>query len=77
MKKVVKIVTFYDDGTFEESRPYVGAPMPTPYPYYPPVPTYGPVTWPKDPYVYPWKQPEITCKVDAGPAHATCQGELK
>ena len=28
MKKIVKIVTFYDDGTFTESVPYVGAPMP-------------------------------------------------
>lgn len=28
MKKITKIVTFYDDGTFTESVPYVGAPMP-------------------------------------------------
>lgn len=29
MKKIVKIITFYDDGTFTESTPYVGAPMPS------------------------------------------------
>lgn len=39
MKQVVKIITFYDDGTFTESTPYVGAPMPSiplnPTPYNP------------------------------------------
>lgn len=36
MKKITKIVTFYDDGTFTESVPYVGAPMPS-IPLNPPV----------------------------------------
>lgn len=81
MKKVVKIVTFYDDGTFEESRPYVGAPMPTPYPYYPPT-----NPWPNpNPNVYPWTTYEVTCKMadgslqkmEVGPAYATCQGGSK
>lgn len=45
MKKIVKIVTFYDDGTFSESVPYVGAPMPS-IPMNPPFsPT--PPEWPK------------------------------
>jgi len=29
LKKITKIITFYDDGTFTESTPYVGAPMPS------------------------------------------------
>ncbi len=28
MRRITKIVTFYDDGTFTESVPYIGAPMP-------------------------------------------------
>lgn len=41
MKKITKIVTFYDDGTFTESVPYIGAPMPsTPLnPPFPPFPS--------------------------------------
>jgi len=35
MKKIVKIVTFYDDGTFSESTPHVGVPMPLNPPYNP------------------------------------------
>lgn len=39
MKKITKIVTFYDDGTFTESVPYIGAPFPSvpinPQPYNP------------------------------------------
>lgn len=39
MKKVIRIVTFYDDGTFSESVPYVGPvpinPLPMPFPYPP------------------------------------------
>jgi hypothetical protein len=46
VKRIVKIVTFYDDGTFTESIPYVGAPMPTgPYPGTTPLPYI-----PSDPY---------------------------
>lgn len=56
MKKVVKIVTFYDDGTFTES---------TPSPYVPSMP-YMPAI-PAQPYInpypnpYPW--PQIFCGV--------------
>jgi len=41
MKKIIKIVTFYDDGTFTESVPYVGAPMPN-IPMNPTYPPYNP-----------------------------------
>lgn len=35
MKKIIKIITFYDDGTFTESTPHIGSPMPS-YPTTPP-----------------------------------------
>lgn len=49
MKKVIKIVTFYDDGTFTESTPYVGAPMPSipMNPPFSPIPPEWPVKCPK------------------------------
>lgn len=50
MKKIVKIVTFYEDGTFSESTPYVGAPMPNiplnPTPFSP-IPPEWPAKCPK------------------------------
>ena len=52
LKKIVKIITFYDDGTFTESTPYVGAPMPYPgtQPWDPSTP-YGPIKQPlPEPY---------------------------
>lgn len=69
MKKVVKIVTFYDDGTFTESTPSAPySPMPlNPAPYNPSTP-YGPI-----PNTNPWVQPypyyppyTITCKTADG-----------
>ena len=58
MRKVTRIVTFYDDGTFTESVPSP-AYMPTyPAPYYPP--TNHPVpAWPTYPNT-------ITCKMEDG-----------
>lgn len=66
MRKAIKIVTFYDDGTFTEATPSNGL-MPT-YPapnhpifhppYYPP--TNHPVpSWPSNPNT-------ITCKMEDG-----------
>lgn len=57
MKKIVKIVTFYDDGTFTESTPSLSPP-----PTWQPVP--NPYPWPNYPY-YP--NPFIvTCKMEDG-----------
>ena len=57
MKKIVKIVTFYDDGTFTESTPSLSPP-----PTWQPVP--NPYPWPNYPY-YP--SPYIvTCKMEDG-----------
>lgn len=37
MKRIIKIVTFYDDGTFSESVPSMApSPFPAPYPQYNP-----------------------------------------
>jgi hypothetical protein len=44
MKKITKIVVFYDDGTFSESVPSVEQPI-TPLPY-PPMKPIGPSDWP-------------------------------
>ncbi len=47
MKKIIKIVTFYDDGTFSESTPSAPySPMPsTPAPFTPtPMPQWNPVS---------------------------------
>ena len=66
MKKVIKIVTFYDDGTFSESIPspaytptYPGINNPIFHPpYYPP--TNHPIpAWPTNPNT-------ITCKMEDG-----------
>ena len=58
MKKITKIVTFYDDGTFTESVPSTNPQpyMPTPvYPYTPSAPLNpSPYPWPNPPYT-------ITC----------------
>lgn len=62
MKKIVKIVTFYDDGTFEESVPSI------PTPWTPPSMPYQPTT-PVNPYGpnYPWQPPyTIWCKTADG-----------
>lgn len=40
MKKIVKIITFYDDGTFTESAPSQQPAMPLPFPMQP----YEPIT---------------------------------
>lgn len=58
MKKIVKIVTFYEDGTFTESTP--SPYMPT-VPYVPnplPMPPVGPYPSPY-PNPYPW--PQVWC----------------
>lgn len=66
MRKVTKIVTFYDDGTFTESTPSIGYTPPntnTPVfhpPYYPP--THAPATQPW-PHYPPYT---ITCKMEDG-----------
>ena len=72
MKKITKIVTFYDDGTFTESVPSPGitAPynptpfMPTPvYPYTPSAPLNP------SPYTQPWPSYPpytITCSTIQG-----------
>ena len=60
MKKISKIIVYYDDGTFEEcnmEKPYI------PPPTYVPPPTYGPLP------VQPpsWYPPNtITCKMPDG-----------
>jgi hypothetical protein len=64
MKKITKIVTFYDDGTFTESTPSVD-PMPTPW--NPPTvvpPVFHP---PQNPYqpTYPWPN-TVWCKTADG-----------
>ena len=76
MKKVTKIITFYDDGTFTESTPAVepvNVPMPRPtwtpdhQPWNPSMP-YQPIQ-PKNPYgpTYPWEPPyTIWCKTADG-----------
>jgi hypothetical protein len=48
MKKVVKIITFYDDGTFSESVPSQQPAMPIPAPYVRDTP------WP-DPFAPKWE----------------------
>jgi hypothetical protein len=55
MKKVIKIVTFYDDGTFTESTPSLSPPPPT----WQPVP--NPYPWPYYPSPY-----IVTCKMEDG-----------
>ena len=64
MKRITKIVTFYDDGTFTESVPSNTNPlpyMPTPvYPYTPSAPLNpSPYPWPSPPYT-------ITCSTIQG-----------
>lgn len=56
MKKITKIVTFYDDGTFTESVPAQQAPMPIPYNPSTPYGPLNPAPWPSYP---PYT---ITCK---------------
>lgn len=65
MRKIVKIVTFYDDGTFEESVPSIPSPWTPPAPN--PSMPYQPVT-PVNPYgPYPWHPPyTIWCKTADG-----------
>jgi hypothetical protein len=61
MRKAVKIVTFYDDGTFTESVPSLEPPAPNPSMPYQPNPT--------NPWVqpYPWYPPyTVTCKMADG-----------
>jgi len=69
MKKITKIVTFYDDGTFDESTPSL-TPVNPPVPYTPwnPSMPYQPIQ-PKNPYgpTYPWEPPyTIWCKTADG-----------
>jgi hypothetical protein len=67
MRKAVKIVTFYDDGTFEESTPSLepikwNPPAPNPSMPYQPVTPVNPWTQP-----YPWYPPyTIWCKTADG-----------
>lgn len=78
MKKIVKIVTFYDDGTFTESTPSPYMPT-TPYvppaPYVPPPPYTGPYNpqWPSyPPYTIYCKTEDGTMQeMNVGPAFAT------
>jgi hypothetical protein len=69
MKKITKIVTFYDDGTFTESTPAV-EPVnpPVPNTHWNPSMPYQPIQ-PKNPYgpTYPWEPPyTIWCKTADG-----------
>lgn len=57
MKRITRIVTFYDDGTFTESVPTPGfmptVPMqPNPYPWPNPINPVNPLD--PNPYVQPW-----------------------
>lgn len=65
MKTAVKIVTFYDDGTFEESIPTLTQrTQPQPPTVAPPV--YHP---PQNPWVQPWPSYPpytVTCKMEDG-----------
>jgi hypothetical protein len=64
MRKAVKIVTFYDDGTFEESTPSLEPKWNPPVPNVP----YQPVT-PPNPWTqpYPWYPPyTVWCKTADG-----------
>lgn len=69
MRKAVKIVTFYDDGTFEESTPSLEPkwtpPAPNPsMPYQPVTPTTPVNPWTQP---YPWYPPyTIWCKTEDG-----------
>lgn len=66
MRKAVKIVTFYDDGTFEESTPSLEPKWNPPVPNVP----YNPApTTPVNPWTqpYPWYPPyTIWCKTADG-----------
>jgi hypothetical protein len=69
MKKITKIITFYDDGTFDEATPSV-VPVNPPVPNTPwnPSMPYQPIQ-PKNPYgpTYPWEPPyTIWCKTADG-----------
>ena len=66
MKKAIKIVTFYDDGTFEESSPSLepikwNPPAPNPsMPYQPTTPINPSNPWTQP---YPWYPPyTVWCK---------------
>lgn len=73
MKRITKIVTFYDDGTFTESVPSPGV---MPLPINPPFnPVYQP---PTNPWVQPaWPNPNnITCKVSGVALNSTPTGNI-
>ena len=57
MKQITKIVTFYNDGTFEESTPSKQQYLPS----YPPMPVTNP--WP---ITNPWPPYTVTCKLEDG-----------
>ena len=68
MKKITKIVTFYDDGTFTEATPSLDIPTPWTPPAPNPSMPYQPIQ-PKNPYgpTYPWEPPyTIWCKTADG-----------
>ena len=72
MKKITKIVTFYDDGTFTESTPSPGY-MPT-QPYIPPAPLVpNPYTWPQ-PY---WPNPPLYTVTSTSTTYAPQTEETK
>ena len=78
MKRITKIVTFYDDGTFTEATPSPGY-MPTPYvPPAPYTPTPNPYYPPTNPWVQPaWPNPNnITCKVSGVALNSTPTGNI-
>jgi hypothetical protein len=68
MKKITKIVTFYDDGTFDESTPSL-APLNPPVPYTPwnPSMPYQPNPTPVNPWTQPYPWPNtVWCKTADG-----------